>query len=278
MTSTGTTAGFSADNADGLIWVSTKSTVNSPLGTIPGAASIRSVWIDAANRVRAAMSRPNAPAIGISWIGGQPRITRTSVLGSANARTTVVWPFRIPPGVPVHLRQAYARMFANGGRNDTLETGRAISLDSVVESTLPITAWDRLTDETPAEIGSSWEPADVAPYNVAVNGPMNFWESGEASNTLTRNETRAGIVDQNPVGPDTAATTPTGLLPGVAGGLTMKGAADIVPWIGAAAVALSVAYVVSKFVSSPSPRREAPPATPRTNGVFRLSRGRRRVR
>lgn len=264
-TTAGTTSGFSADNANGLIWVSTKSTVNSPIGTIPGAASIRSVWIDAANRVRASMSRPNAPAIGIEWIGPQPRITRTSVLGSANARTTVVWPFRIPPGVPVHLRQAYARMFANGGRNDTLETGRAISLDSVVESTLPITVWDRLTGETPAEIGSSWEPADVAPYSVAVNGPMSFWESGNASNTLTRNETRAGIVDQNPLGPDTPATTPRGLLPDVMGGLTLKDLADIAPWIAAAAVAFSAAYIIGKFA----------PSKTRQNGASRRLSSRR---
>ena len=96
----------SAENENGLLWVAAKSTVNSPIGTIPGYQSIVSVWQDAERAYRQWLTRPDYQAIGARWVGPQPRVTRVSFAGTSNAKSTVVWPFRIPSTVAPADREA----------------------------------------------------------------------------------------------------------------------------------------------------------------------------
>jgi hypothetical protein len=198
------------------IFVARKTTV--PSTSYPSFSAIKSTWEQARDAYLNAISRPGTPAEGIQWVGPEPRVTRVS--DAAVKTTTVVWPFSIPDGVPDAQAVAYARRFVNGERLSGdltgIDTGlgRFVSLDATVETEIPITTWDRYTPGN-AEIGSSWEVATVAPYNETINGPLSFWQSGRAAQTMTREEPRAldAIVNahQNPIGPDTPETTPKGI-------------------------------------------------------------------
>lgn len=245
-----------AENEYGLLWVAAKSTVNSPIGTIPGYQSIVNVWQDAERFYREWITRPDYQAIGARWVGPQPRVTRVSFAGTANAKSTVVWPFRIPSTVAPADREAYARRFVNGSpRSDrpvASGLGRSVSLDAVVETELPITLWDRATASSTgstADIGSSWEAAALAPYTAAINGPLSFWTTGNAANTLTRDEIRFGTIDQNAYGPDTPATTPRSLLGAGGSGVVeeLSGVLTIAAFI---AVPLAVAWSLSSLASA----------------------------
>lgn len=195
------------------IFVARKTTV--PSTAYPSFSAIKSTWEQARDAYRNAISRPGAPAEGIRWVGPEPRVTRVS--DAAIKTTTVVWPFSIPNGVPDAQAFAYARRFVNGERLSGdltgMDTGlgRFVSLDATVETEIPISSWWE-SDPVNANIGSSWEVATVAPYNETINGPLSFWQSGRAAQTMTREEPRAfdAIVNanQNPIGPDTPETTP----------------------------------------------------------------------
>ena len=248
--------------SDSLVWAVTKQSQQSTAGVIPSATAILSTWRDAANLHRASISRPNAPALGVQWIGPAPRITRTT--GVMGPQTTVTWLFQIPTGIAAATREFYARTFANGNRGDTVSGGRAVSLDSVVEQELPATAWDRVvalaTGNAAREVGSSWQPAELVPFSPAIHGDIAWWQSGRASQTLSREEPRVGQVDQNPYGPDTADTTPQNPLDQLKTGL------DQFKTLGYLAVAGLAIYAVIRIVplvASAAPAAKAPRANPR---------------
>ena len=245
----------SAENENGLLWVAAKSTANITGGSIPGYQSIVSVWKDAEMFYRQGMTRPDYSAIGAQWVGPAPRVTRVSVGGTFNAKSTVVWPFRIPSTVLPEGREAYAKRFLNGSplsdRPVASGLGRAVSLDSVVETELPVTMWDRATSSatgSTSDIGSSWEVAALAPYSAAVNGPLTFWTTGNAANTLTRDGARFGMIDQNAYGPDTAATTPTSLL-GSGGSKMLDQLSGVLTVVAVIAVPVAIAYAISSVMS-----------------------------
>ena len=246
----------SAENENGLLWVASKSTVVALAGTIPGYQSIVNVWKDAERAYRQWITRPGYQAIGALWVGPQPRVTRVSFAGTANAKSTVVWPFRIPATVAPADREAYARRFLNGSpmsdRPMASGLGRSVSLDAVVETELPVTLWDRTTASSTgstADIGSSWEIAALAPYTATINGPLSFWATGNAANTLTRDQTRFGMIDQNAYGPDTPATTPDSLL-GAGGSGALQELSSLLTIAAFIAVPLSVAWAVSSMASA----------------------------
>jgi hypothetical protein len=245
----------SAENENGLLWVASKSTVVALAGTIPGYQSIVSVWQGAERAYRQWITRPNYQAVGARWVGPQPRVTRVSFVGTANAKSTVVWPFRIPSTVAPADREAYARRFLNGSpRSDQSVAsglGRSVSLDAVVETELPITLWDRATASSTgstSDIGSSWDVASLAPYTAAINGPLSFWTTGNAANTLTRDQIRFGMIDQNAYGPDTRATTPDSLLGALSPDtLQIK---EILTIVAVIAVPIAIAIAVSSVSST----------------------------
>lgn len=164
------------------------------------------------------------PAARGDWIGA-PRVTRTdtTVTGGVREWTVTVaalygaptggpWPETAPgPGVAEALRAAAL------ARLDTLR--------------------------------GSWTVRAV-PYVAAVNGSVNWWRSGEASRTRTRDESpglSGGLVDapDNPTGPTTDATHPT--TPAGAAGGAVRAASGVLPWVALAALAGAVGLVAWRF-------------------------------
>ena len=87
--------------------------------------------------------------------------------------------------------------------------------------------------------GVSWAPARVAPYQTARNGTLEWWTSGEAARTTTREilSPGAGLTAprDTPDGPTTPDTRPPGTTD------PLGALRDALPW----AVALGVVYLVA---------------------------------
>ena len=125
---------------------------------------------------RAATQRESEAA----WVGPGPRVTR-AVADPCAVRTTVAWLLRIPE-VPPGMDE---RQWIN-------------------ESVRPVRERLLRTLETAQVVGGDWLRTEVTDYNPALNGPVSFWESGQAANTRTRNGVDAGSQEENRVGPDNA--------------------------------------------------------------------------
>lgn len=244
----------------GTIWLASKQTTLVTSGIEPSYQAIVDVWRAAADFNRRTLQRPGQPAAeGVHWIGPYPRVTRSS--GVSGVITTVVWPFRIPSGVPADMRAYYAHRFVNGVPTDASDraAGRAfqVSLDSHVAEALPVSLWERVSgSSSTGSLNASWQDATVTPFSPEVNGPLSWWESGQASQTMTREHSRPFTVDQNPYGPDTPEVTPENPLD------TLKNAGDglktaliigaiiLVP-IAFASFAGSAEKIYSKFKEKP---------------------------
>jgi len=59
------------------------------------------------------------------------------------------------------------------------------------------------TLEIAQNVGGQWAPATVTTYDPAVHGPLEFWTSGDATHTRTRNGVDLGA-EENRMGPDNA--------------------------------------------------------------------------
>ena len=113
-----------------------------------------------------------------AWVGPGPRVTRVAQVGALRGFVTrVAWLYGVGDGV-----------------------------------TIPRT---RLRDRVAAELDrvGSWSDVTVVDYAPAVNGSLEWWLTGAASQTQTRDEfpTGSGRVDatENPIGPTTPETHPT---------------------------------------------------------------------
>lgn len=118
--------------------------------------------------------RPAANAYG-TWVGPGPRVVRrTDVTSLRGYETVVTWPIDAPSEAAVGRVLYFVRQRlreSNGG--------------------LP----------------SDWTDGSYMPYAEAVNGPASFWESGDATNTRTKNIARWGterivLPEENASGPD----------------------------------------------------------------------------
>lgn len=110
-------------------------------------------------------------------------------------------------------------------------------------------------------LSSDFAPVRITAFAVAVNGPVAWWQSGEASVTRTRDEFPALTTDanENPVGPDagTHPTTPGEILTGGAG----TGADFLTPlaWcVGLGTLVYFGAPLVEMFRASQRGSRRAP--------------------
>lgn len=106
---------------------------------------------------------------------------------------------------------------------------------------------DRLRRAVDAELGAlvsgipgvSWAPARVAPYLASRNGALEWWTSGEAARTTTREVLGPGAGLTAPRDTPDGPTTPDTRPPGATDPLGALG--DALPWL----VALGVVYVVA---------------------------------
>jgi hypothetical protein len=163
------------------------------------------------------------------WVGPQPRITRRFDL--PYAVTFVTWLLDVDevtfaPGLRANIAQQVAEQLRH---------------------TTPIYS------ETAGGAGNGWSPVDVSPYAEAVNGPLAWWRSGEASRTHTALAFPSSTVtaalagtNENPVGPtspDTSPGTPTSDLARINKQLRDSLGLPSLGWIaGIAAVGLGLYY------------------------------------
>lgn len=143
-------------------------------------SSIFEVSTPSAEGIRASLS--HVQVSGASWVGPGPRITRRTAVGDLwGYLTTLAAVLAVEASTPQQA-QAIAQQAAQQADNAL----RGVSND--------------------------WVGVSVAPYSEAVNGPLSWWQSGQATLTHTRDEFLTGTARlsayDNPVGPDSAAVRP----------------------------------------------------------------------
>lgn len=122
------------------------------------------------------------PILG-QWVGPAPRVTRKSVLGGFE--TDASWLYTWP--------------------NSDFTTQNIEALKRNLH--------DQVRDGL-AELSSAWSEPVLIPYSTALHGDVNWWLTGQAANTQTREVPAMGIAritdaPENPVGPTTNDTHPT---------------------------------------------------------------------
>jgi hypothetical protein len=136
------------------------------------------------------------PPSSSTWIGPQPRITRTANVGQRFA-TTVTWVFYLPDGTPNPAATAAT-------------VGQALA--------------NTLGTISNCGVSSNWDTPTVTAYDPALNGDLStFWQSGTAAATMTRDSfpTMGGrlAANENAMGPNTPSTT----LPTIGQGINQQG-------------------------------------------------------
>lgn len=112
------------------------------------------------------------------WVGPAPRVTREKFL-TQGYRTRVTWLLRFPDDQWNRDHQEYLLRLA---------------LDAITARI--------------QQLSLDWETPHAQPYAVALNGPVSWWESGQAARTRT-SVVEPAVWDQytmpveNPIGPDT---------------------------------------------------------------------------
>ena len=145
-------------------------------------SSILEVDAPAAAAIRTALA--GVAFTNAEWVGPAARITRRTVVGALHGfLTTVAWVLQVDG--PLTQAGADAAALANAN----------------------------LVVPALAGLSSDWSTLAVTPYAPAVNGPLDWWQSGQASVTVTQDDfltgaQRASVPDDNPVGPNSSAATP----------------------------------------------------------------------
>lgn len=129
---------------------------------------------------------------GVRWVGPGPRVTRKTDPLTLHANITQFsWPITVDA--------------------PTLATADSIAHQtaSVVQAALRGSLFSRVVDST---ISSGWSTVTVAPFSLDVNGTLEWWQSGQAVQTQTRDAFFQGLArlqpDENPLGPDTPLVRP----------------------------------------------------------------------
>lgn len=202
------------------------------------------------------------------WIGNGPRIVRL-VYDFTNAAenrygiyTYAVQPFELAPAMDAHATYVLQRVLA------------------------------ALDDQLRAIQNSEWEPAQLALYAETRNGPLTFWSSGRARQTVTRDLQEQAFASfrannrENPVGPNDLAaasgSNPSPTNPGAPGpdiatptpappalpDRVRETATSWTPWLVLGGLALFALYALPALGTANRVRQALPnPARPRRRRV-----------
>lgn len=125
-----------------------------------------------------------APRWG-NWVGPGPRVTRST---GAASTTKVAWLYEFP----------------DDAFFDAMARNPATSLVDSLRENLDNNLARDVTTNAYTMAGLRFDQPTIVPYNPAVNGPLEFWRSSQASTTQTRDSFAADLAytDENPVGPN----------------------------------------------------------------------------
>lgn len=144
-------------------------------------SSILDVNRPSASAIQAALASVQIPAA--QWVGPRPRITRKSIMGALYSWLTTVTNV-----------MAFEGPYSEQGAIDAARLAA-----QHVNAAL-------------ARISNDWSPVTVTAYREAINGPLSWWQSGQASVTRTQNDFLTGLgrtaPDENPIGPDSPMARP----------------------------------------------------------------------
>lgn len=125
----------------------------------------------------------DAARAGGDWVGPAPRVTKTLHTPSPTQGywTTFAWPIDVHEGLLEDRLRA-------------VREGVAYALSRI----------------------GTWYNLSITPYSESLNGPTDFWTSGNAARTRTRDDFPSGTArldpDENPIGPNDPETRlPTAL-------------------------------------------------------------------
>lgn len=155
------------------------------------------------------------------WVGVAPRITRRPQTGYFE--TTVAWLYAWDD--TAYTRQNWAAL------KERIRSAVQDGLDELSYAESPLV-------ESPLAGATGWVSLQMPDYSPAINGPVTWWQSGEAARTRTRDEAPTGFgrldVPENPVGPTSAETHPTTLtetIPNVLTRTVSGPLGTIGPWV-----------------------------------------------
>lgn len=190
--------------------------------------------------------------VGGSWVGS-PRITRQasadilSPLNPTTRTTRVSWLFQYP----------------DGGASDA-------AIQNCVKS---------IADLYLVQTGAGWQPSQIISYNPATNGSVDWWTSGQAAQTATKdafnlNQQRGGTSTiENPTGPQSVPPPADLGIPGVSAdtGSTLVTLAYV-------AAGVAVLYLLSPIIASIGSNTMRRPARAVANPTRRSKRMRNHER
>jgi len=216
---------------------------NSPTAAqIEGA--LQAIPIVAARADRAARGLPDDG----DWVGSARITRRANVLPPGGRLTDIAWLYSWPDRTPASVEASTATEIASY----ILSKARDATFDGA--AALPESA--------------GWRNVAIVPYNPAVNGSLEWWRSGDASRTVTRDafdlnqQTGSNATRDNPTGPTTVHApnfSPLGTDDPNSAMNKLLGLATTVAWV-AGGIAVLV-YVVGPLVGavlSPKPARTNP--------------------
>lgn len=205
-------------------------------------------------------ARASRQAMGLLDDGGfvgSARVTRRT--GTFQRITDVSWLYSWTPRATPADEATAARNIADYIRTQA---------DLVIQAQFGLTQVPGApVDLSPEELRGGWSLAQILPYDPAVNGTVDWWQSGAASRTNTRDafdlneQTGSNASVDNPVGPTTNHApdmNPLGTNDPNSAFNKLFGLATTVAWV-AGGIAVMV-YVVGPLVGA-----VLSPKTPRTN-------------
>lgn len=135
-----------------------------------------------------AFTRSARDGLDGSFVGPGPRVVRRSLLQEAGTLT-------LPQSCPVQTSAAWLFSYPDppAGLNQS-------SYVSTIQRQLRADL-GRTLESGANNVGGMWAPPTFVAYDPALHGPLEFWTSGQAGNTRTRNGADAGQ-EENRVGPD----------------------------------------------------------------------------
>lgn len=131
--------------------------------------------------IRNALTNVRVPSA--SWVGPGPRVTRRTEIGS-------LW-----------------------GHDTTFAAVTGVEAPTPQQAQAVATQAARQADMALSQISNGWSPVVPQPFAETINGPLSWWQSGQATVSKTRDEfqtffSRLETYD-NPLGPDSRAIRPS---------------------------------------------------------------------